>query len=138
MARVLSRWGRVFRSARKVFTSKYALAVGSAVSAVLAGFGHLRVLPISLDIQSVTEGIMLITLGIAILATLSKEFHRSNSSASKFALSDVIALVLIVPAMLLGFTKIVGFSYPQEVSGVIGMLHIILAVVMLFSVAMEG
>ncbi|MEM2094208.1 MAG: hypothetical protein QXI32_02800 [Candidatus Bathyarchaeia archaeon] len=123
---------------RVLFTSKYVLAIGSTISAVLVGFAHLRVLPITLDIQSVTEGIMLITLGIVILTTISREFTQLRKSGkSRFVLNDVIALALILPAMLLGFTRIAGIGYPQEVSGVIGMLHIILAIVMLFSVVTE-
>ena len=88
--------------------------------------------------ELVTDGIMLVTLGVVILATLSTEFHGSTRTPRRLTLSDFISLAIIVPAILLGVTEMSGIGYPQEASGVVGMLHIILAVVMLFSVATEG
>ncbi len=125
--------------ARMLLRSKYILALGSTLATILIGLGHLRVLPLSIDIHSVTDGMMLVTLGVVILATLWKEFPRfqTDLTPNRPALGDIIALAIVVPATILGVIEIAGIGFPQEASGIVGMLHIILAIVMLFSVATE-
>jgi UDP-N-acetylmuramyl pentapeptide phosphotransferase/UDP-N-acetylglucosamine-1-phosphate transferase len=126
---------------RNLLRPAYLLAVGSALAAILIGLRHLGALPEYVDVQSATNGIMLVTLGAVILGGFLGERKELRAAEGKLlsniTLSDVIALTLTVPAISLGVAEIIGIRFSSEISGVIGILYIILSVVMLFSVSIE-
>jgi len=104
------------------------LVLGSSLTSLFIGLKMLRL--IDMVIEPITNGIMMIVLGLVFLS----EFMKSKSKDSERRMSDIVVLILFIPSIVFGSLEIIGYTFSENIYGAIGLLYITLTGVMLFSV----
>jgi hypothetical protein len=116
--------------------SKELLGWGSAITATIIGLGLLGILGNDINIQDVTNAVMLIFLGSVLFA----EFYTEKASKNIVSTGNYIMVVLSAFAILTGIITLVNGIwnfldvFPSQILGAMGLLYIILAVVLIVKI----